>query len=715
MHKLIWIVLVCCCFQQVDVVGQVNLLPKPTLVKSLPGSLTIYGDLVVDSSQIPDGGTAYLDWVIQRFSKRCVNYSTIGAQVRFQRMTNGLPNSYTIAINRTIDIAYTTPASGMHAISTLFQLMEVCTDRVELPRCFIQDSPSYAYRGVFIDGCRRFYTVDEMKALLNLMAVYKLTHLTWKLAGNHVFRLPLSGDSLLSVNHDRYTLGELREINAHANHLKIQLVPVFDLFTCSDVLMNSIDGLSCEHVSKRHQEQGEFSYCAYEPAREQLKLLLTQMLSIFTADSWSLGRLSAQCVSNRETCTKCQKVMREEGVSHTGQLMAIIYDYLAAYLKENGKIIMDYGVQGGASFVCAETPSEIAQALKEQRLIVNALPEYFDFTSATAYRLNNLAAKHTLGVISSRDVYHVPLQLDQSIHVQQLLQGAQCQLLADSTTSFEGVMNMLLPRLLVFAERMWSRELPSFSNMIDRLERYHIPLLDSLKLNCETSYRGPDFKCVSTEDGIGWVMQSVHDTISYSYVVENPFSDSESFELVSGDTLSMSRLTGSAILYNVKVVDQQKSTQIRLPITTHGALGIPIGIYSNGYFLDSTLRLTDGMVGTNADWFVNENDVIEMELDFEAKKHITSLHIGFYADESLTYFLPDHVELYTGKRGKRWKKRTAVGIDQLVNNRIYLHPDTKTRRIKIKVYAHQLPCSVTNELKPYRLTAMDELIVITGD
>gem|GEM_PF-5655976 len=720
MQRLIWFVCLFCCLHQGKIVAQVNLFPKPTLVKTLPGSLTLYGDLVVDSTQLPDGGTVYLNWVAERIAKRCVNYSTIGAQVRFQRMFNALPNSYTISINRTIDIAYTTPASCMHAISSLMQLMEVCVDRLELPRCFIQDSPMYAFRGLQIDACSRFYAVDEMKQLLQVMALYKLTHLTWKLADNNVIRIPLIGDSVQPKFDKCYSKQELLEVATYARNLQIELVPEIDLLSSATRLCDKFELLTCEKSSRNSNEVEHFRICAYEPAREQLKRILAEFLPVFSSGSWSLGRMNVQCVSNRDACKRCQKVMREEGFSDPQQLIGFIYEDLSSFLKQNGKFVMDYGLQHGYTFpVFAETPTELSAAIQQQRMVVNALPAFFDLSRPSNYNPQQPEETQQLGHVSARDLYHVPLKVDESIHVQQLILGAQCQLQEDSTTAFDVVLERLLPRLPVFSERLWTRDLASFSNVLERLDRFHMPLWDSLHMKYDETIWSPNFKVVANQTGIGLILQTELDSVSYSYAVENPFSVSSPSEVRSNDTLSMSRSSGTDVMYFFRLKDHQNNTKIRLPITSHGALGFPVRLNNDHGFPDSTLLLTDGLVGTTghavADWYVNDQNIIELELDLTEKLHVQTISIGFFEDQNKAYYIPQQVELYCHKYRKRWLKCVTVSRDDLYDNRMYLHPDMKMRRIKLRIYAHQMPCSTATDFNSFRLTAMDEVIVITGN
>src|SRR6202012_4556706 len=86
----------------------------------------------------------------------------------------------TIAAQR---ITLTGSGAGVfYGVQTLLQLIsgkdkETCI----LPCVEIEDSPRFAYRGFMLDVARHFYSVDQVKQVLDLMARYKLNTFHWHL------------------------------------------------------------------------------------------------------------------------------------------------------------------------------------------------------------------------------------------------------------------------------------------------------------------------------------------------------------------------------------------------------------------------------------------------------------------------------------------------------------------------------------------------------
>ncbi len=89
----------------------------------------------------------------------------------------------------TIDAA--TATGFFYAFASINKMLPACVaagvrdagvTRFELPCLTVTDGPRFPYRGFMLDVARHFFTVDEIKRMLDLMAVYKLNkfhfHLT---------------------------------------------------------------------------------------------------------------------------------------------------------------------------------------------------------------------------------------------------------------------------------------------------------------------------------------------------------------------------------------------------------------------------------------------------------------------------------------------------------------------------------------------------------
>ena len=79
-------------------------------------------------------------------------------------------------------VAGGTEAGVFYGLQSLRQL--VSQYGTALPALRIEDEPTFAYRGTMLDCCRHFFTVDEVKTFIDILALHKINR----------FHLPLTDD-----------------------------------------------------------------------------------------------------------------------------------------------------------------------------------------------------------------------------------------------------------------------------------------------------------------------------------------------------------------------------------------------------------------------------------------------------------------------------------------------------------------------------------------
>ena len=101
------------------------------------------------------------------------------------------------------------PVGAARGLTTLVQLLATATPdddgAIELPAAHIADAPRFAWRSLAVDLGRRFFTVAEVKRVIDLVALYKL----------NVLQLHVTDD---------HTNAELRELIAYARARFVTLV-----------------------------------------------------------------------------------------------------------------------------------------------------------------------------------------------------------------------------------------------------------------------------------------------------------------------------------------------------------------------------------------------------------------------------------------------------------------------------------------------------------
>jgi len=125
------------------------------------------------------------------------------------------------------------PVGVALGLSTLIQLLattpSTSASEVSVPASRILDAPRYAWRGLSLDLARTFFTLDEVRRVIDLLALYKLNVLHLHLTDDQSWRLPV-GRSAENSKSDVtfYSAEDLRGLAAYAEGRFVTIVPEVD-------------------------------------------------------------------------------------------------------------------------------------------------------------------------------------------------------------------------------------------------------------------------------------------------------------------------------------------------------------------------------------------------------------------------------------------------------------------------------------------------------
>jgi hexosaminidase len=114
-------------------------------------------------------------------------------------------------------------------LTTLVQLLATTppgTDgAVVLHAEHILDAPRFAWRSLHFDVVRTFFTVQEVKRIIDLLALYKLNALSIHLTDDQAWRIEAGRPAGYKAHAPFYTNAELRELIRYAEDRFITLIP----------------------------------------------------------------------------------------------------------------------------------------------------------------------------------------------------------------------------------------------------------------------------------------------------------------------------------------------------------------------------------------------------------------------------------------------------------------------------------------------------------
>lgn len=109
-----------------------------------------------------------------------------------QNMSNNKEYYEMLVTDSCIVINGTTDVAVLNGAKTLVAALGH-TKRNTLPLCKVVDEPDFAYRGFMVDIARNFYGVDEIKNLIDLLALYKINTIQFHFADDEAWRLEIPG------------------------------------------------------------------------------------------------------------------------------------------------------------------------------------------------------------------------------------------------------------------------------------------------------------------------------------------------------------------------------------------------------------------------------------------------------------------------------------------------------------------------------------------
>ena len=366
--------------------------------------------------------------------------------------------------------------SGFHAAEiTLKQLLMNC--RGVLPCLDITDSPAYSYRGFMIDSCRHFFTVDEIKKMIDAAELFKFNYFHFHLSDDQGFRIESKAfPELTAVASTRpgshfdkneninepygpyyYTQAELRGIVEYCRKKCITVVPEIDLPGHTTAIISAYPRLSCAGKKIEAKTTGgvfaDILCGGNDETLPFLQKLCDELCEIFTGEYFHIGGDEAP-KTHWKSCPKCQAKMRELGFTDPEQLQGYMVNEMAAYLRAKGKkvICWNEALRGGnvsaegvtAAFWMDNTDTTVKWANAGNPVIYEKFTPYY--------------ADYPYGMHPLKSVYrHNPKKLRGLTETgKNSICGVETPIWTEHIRSFDRMAYMCFPRWLAVAETGWN-------------------------------------------------------------------------------------------------------------------------------------------------------------------------------------------------------------------------------------------------------------------
>ena len=517
----------------------VNIIPLPRSMTMMNGQFILKDGMSIcysDTSLKPAAN--YLSTLLSR---------STGYFFKTQEGTNGNINlslttdspskegSYSLQVeNQKIQVSSSNYPGIIAGIETIRQLLpdeiestEVIPDKVwTIPAISLSDEPRFQWRGLMLDVSRHFSSKEEVKELLDLMALYKMNKFHWHLTDDQGWRIEIKRYPLLTEKgawrpfnaQDRecmrraeaennpdfhipeeklkiiqgdtlyggyYTQEDIKEVVRYAAERGIDIIPEIDMPGHMLAAVSNYTGVSCFRQTGWGEMFSSPVCPGKDSALEFCKNIYAEIFPLFPYKYVHLGADEVEKI-NWKKCPDCQKRMKDNRLKSEEELQSWFVHQMEAYFNEHGKQLIGWDeiIDGGLS--------ETATVAWWRSWSPEAVPTATAHGNQVIYCPNaHFYLDYQQDKSSVRGIYEYTLAPDSLSEAQKaLILGVQGNIWCEWIPSRERMQYMAVPRMLAIAEIGWSNPEQMYWEDFQRRMIGQFPRLSLMDIN----YRMPDLE-----------------------------------------------------------------------------------------------------------------------------------------------------------------------------------------------------------------------------
>lgn len=609
--------------------------------------------------------------------------------IRFSRLTNAFPESYSINITKSaIQIAYTSTTSCYHALHSLYQLIgKKSNQRFSIPVCFVKDYPKFSWRGLHLDVSRHFFTVPEIKKYLDLMAMYKFNVFHWHLTDDQGWRIEIKKypklteigawrDSTVNNHYSTYprtwnikryggfyTHEEIKEVVQYATNRHITIVPEIEMPGHARAALAAYPAFSCTGLKQPVPGLwGVFDdvFCTKDSTLQFLQDILDEVLMLFPGKFIHVG--GDEVPKTRwKACPACQDNLKKHSLKNEHELQSYFIRQMDLYLTKHHRQLMGWdeilegGLSPGAAVMSWRGTDGGIAAAKDGHFVVMSPGShcYFDH-----YQSKSTSEPLAIGGYTSLEkVYDFqPIPKELSTQEAQFVLGGQANLWTEYIPSFDQLTYMAYPRAIALSQVLWGGSKAPYKTFEEVLKTHHIPRLIGPNLNTHValSFMKPNVKFHRIPNGISLGFEFKD---SSECVVVHSSGVQDGVRLEGNKTLNFKR-PETQTTKNQLTIDSPCCAD-SLTLICHQGLGANVSYETppNQRYNSGDLTLVDGQFGARPwrgnQWVGFDTNEVKIRIDLGKKTKIQGLELGFLNEPSSWIHLPTQVTLLTDKKTRK--------------------------------------------------------------
>lgn len=588
-------------------------------------------------------------------------------------------------------------AGMMRGIQTLRQLFKpefspLDTEKAfEVPALRIKDAPHFAHRGLLLDVCRHFFSVETIKKQIDLLALYRMNVLHLHLTEDQAWRMEMKSFPKLhevgawrreadgSVYGGFYTQAQLREIVAYAAERHVEVIPEIELPGHAQAALAAYPQFSClgadADISVAN-DWGVFKeiYCAGNDSTFLfLEAILREVMAIFPSYYIHIGGDEAPKF-RWEHCKKCQKRIKQEKLADEHELQSYFIRRIEGFLNQNGRALIGWDeiLEGGLS------PTATVQSWRGME---GGLAAVKAGNKAIMSPTSHCYLDYGLQQIDLQKVYAFdPIPPGLKAEEQKSILGGEGNMWTEHVPNEKVLDQMIHPRIQALAEVLWTYPaVRDFEDFYQRIQ-HHYPSLEQLGINYGPETVPATIYADVFPDSNKVMIGALRNLKDLDLEVRwNGKAGPWGFQLKEAGKLSVKAFKNG----------RPYGDSIQQDFAFHRGLAAVIDYdepYSRYYPAGGNFALLNGRRGSlnfrDGQWqgFAGVDASFTIQLD--SLQAIDSIATNFYHYNNAWIFVPKKVQVEYSEDGKRWRLFGEAKPN--------LAPETRGRHIERMLLKH--PC-----------------------
>jgi len=475
-----------------------GIIPAPVSVKKAPGEFILSQQTAILADSVTNKAVIFLTDYLQNKAMlhvqlRLNNGAAIAnSLVLTSSGTDNLPaDGYRLTITPQQVLIAGKGAGLFYGIQTLLQLVPLeRTAVIKLPCVQIEDYPRFGYRGLMLDVCRHFFSVEMVKKYIDLMAAYKLNTFHWHLTDDQGWRIEIKkypkltqigsqrAQTVIGNYHDRtpqqfdntpyggyYKQDQIRDVVKYAADRYITIVPEIEMPGHSEAALAAYPELSCDpSLTYKVAETWGVFHDIYIPSDQTFNFLqdvLTEVMELFPGKYIHIGGDEVPKDVWKKSAF-CQKLMKKLGLKTEDQLQSYFIQRVEKFVNSKGRSIIGWdeilegGLSANATVMSWRGETGGIAAAQQNHNVIMTPGSGGLYLDQLQGKLNDeplsIGGYDPLSKIYSYNPTPAVLSPDQ----QKFILGVQANVWTEYIPTENKLEYMILPRILALSEVAWT-------------------------------------------------------------------------------------------------------------------------------------------------------------------------------------------------------------------------------------------------------------------